>query len=302
MNITMPVDRPTHGCLATDERPPLRMGPYLTWSWFSAPTDAWRNIRVRMQESVRLRSQNFTLYKGPPQGKMLTEVCIKGLGGPEGMHFHLKHANSIMITQRDYVEGCLHWYREADLQPGNPEDGEWQECHYPEPKCLGGSHKILLLKEHHAMQGVLQSEEYNHPCIYGWEKEFLRGTLLDTWRKWMRVKAKPGITARHAKGWTEESRQKVSISMMGEKNHMYGKTRPESVRRAIGEKNKNQVFPEDRKEQYRERFSGEGNPMYGRCGEQSPVYGKRWWVNSDGKAVLALDSPGEGWKLGRKWG
>ena len=129
----------------------------------------------------------------------------------------------------------------------------------------------------------------------------MRGTLLDTWRKWMRVKAKPGITARHAKGWTEESKQKVSMSMTGEKNHMYGKTRPESVRRAIGEKNKNQVFPEDRKEQYRERFSGEGNPMYGRCGEQSPVYGKRWWVNSDGKAVLALDSPGEGWKLGRKW-
>ena len=117
------------------------------------------------------------------------------LADPRAYTTHLKHANSIMITQREYVEGCLHWYKEADLQPGNPEDGKWQECHYPEPKCLGGSHTILLLKEHHAIQGTLQSEEYNHPCIYGWEKEFLGGTLLDTWKKWMKIKAQPAIDA-----------------------------------------------------------------------------------------------------------
>ena len=65
-----------------------------------------------------------------------------------------------MITQREYVEGCQQWYKEADLQPGNPEDGTWEQCHYPAPKCLGGTETILLLKEHHAVQGVLQSEEY----------------------------------------------------------------------------------------------------------------------------------------------
>ena len=38
-----------------------------------------------------------------------------------------------MITQHEYVAGCLAWYKEADLQPGNPEDGVWHEAHYPVP-------------------------------------------------------------------------------------------------------------------------------------------------------------------------
>ena len=100
------------------------------------------------------------------------------------MHTHHKHAISIMITQREYVEGCLQWYREADLQPGNPEDGEWHECHYPVPKCLGGTGTVLLLKRHHAIQGVLQSEEYDHPCIYGWEKQYCTGQFKKLYRKW----------------------------------------------------------------------------------------------------------------------
>lgn len=100
-----------------------------------------------------------------------------------------------MITQREYVEGCLQWYKEADLQPGNPGDGEWHECHYPVPKCLGGTETILLLKEHHAVQGVLQSEEYQHPCIYGWEKPYLNGNVILLWKNWMKNKAQPAMDA-----------------------------------------------------------------------------------------------------------
>lgn len=89
-----------------------------------------------------------------------------------------------MLTQQEFVEGCLAQYEEIYLQPGNPEDGEWHECHYPKPKCLGGTETILLLKEHHAVQGVLQSEEYQHPCIYGWEKVHLSGELLERFTYW----------------------------------------------------------------------------------------------------------------------
>jgi hypothetical protein len=95
-----------------------------------------------------------------------------------------------MITQREYVEGCQQWYKEADLQPGNPEDGEWHECHYPVPKCLGGTETILLLKEHHAVQGVLQSEEYQHPCIWGWERKYCKGVYGELYRKWKHNHAK----------------------------------------------------------------------------------------------------------------
>ena len=113
-----------------------------------------------------------------------------GLGGPGDTPPHPKHATSIMITQREYVEGCQQWYREADLQLGNPEDGEWQQCHYPVPKCLGGTETILLLKEHHAVQGVLQSEEYQHPCIWGWERSLLSGEYLETYSYWMKSKGR----------------------------------------------------------------------------------------------------------------
>jgi hypothetical protein len=74
-----------------------------------------------------------------------------------------------------FVQGCLLWYKEADLEPGNPEDGVWEDCHYPEPKCLGGKKTVKLLKEHHAVQGVLQSMVYDYPCIRGWEINYLQG-------------------------------------------------------------------------------------------------------------------------------
>jgi hypothetical protein len=72
-----------------------------------------------------------------------------------------------MLSQKEFVEGCYNWYREADLQPGNPEDGVWDAAHYPIPKCKGGTETILLLREHHAIQGVIQSEELQWKCLWG---------------------------------------------------------------------------------------------------------------------------------------
>jgi hypothetical protein len=89
-----------------------------------------------------------------------------------------------MLTQQEWVEGCYAYYSENGYEPGNPEDGNWQECHYPTPKCLGGETTILLLKQHHAVQGVLQCEEYSHPCVWGWEHNYLTGEMLALYKKW----------------------------------------------------------------------------------------------------------------------
>jgi hypothetical protein len=78
-------------------------------------------------------------------------------------------------NQHEFVGNCIAWYKKADLTPGNPEDGIWHKAHYPVPKCLGGTDWIWLLKEHHAVQGVLQSMEYEHCCLGGWEKHCLTG-------------------------------------------------------------------------------------------------------------------------------
>jgi hypothetical protein len=100
-----------------------------------------------------------------------------------------------MITQREFVEGCLCYYAENWYEQGNPEDGKWEIAHYPVPKCKGGTETILLLREHHAVQGVLQSEEFNHPCIGYWEQDYLPSEylpLLSKWRKVLQTLAKEG--------------------------------------------------------------------------------------------------------------
>jgi hypothetical protein len=45
--------------------------------------------------------------------------------------------------------------------------------------------------EDHAIHGVLQSEVFQHPCIYGWEAEYLDGELYDLCKKWHSLKAVP---------------------------------------------------------------------------------------------------------------
>lgn len=48
-------------------------------------------------------------------------------------------------------------------------------------------------------------------------------------------------------------------------------------------------------------FEGELHPLHGRRGQESPMFGRVWWVNSDGtKETHAFVSPGEGWRQGRK--
>ena len=91
---------------------------------------------------------------------------------------------SFKRAHRDYVSGVLSFYHENDIRPGDPNEGVWHLAHYPLPRCLGGQEEILLLEEHHAVQGVLQSEEYQHCCVFNWEKKFLTGYYLDLFNKW----------------------------------------------------------------------------------------------------------------------
>ena len=173
------------------------------------------------------------------------------------------------MRQKEFIEGCYNWYREADLQPGNPDDGEWQECHYPLPKCLGGTETILLLKEHHAVQGILQSEELNRPCIFGWEKDFLGELHLSLWQKWMKIKGQKMVEYRTSTEFrhTDESRERIRKAKVGRNNPMYGKTHSKESRNKIG----------------------------------NSACGKRWWVSESGTTKFQRECPGEGWKQGRNW-
>lgn len=124
-------------------------------------------------------------------GRVKLDAGEKFLGGSFLPKIRLK---SIM-DQYDFVEGAYQYYAENGYEPGNPDDGIWHDCHFPIPFCLGGTTTIKLLQEHHAIQGVLQSEEFNCPCVYGWEGKYLEGAYLREFKKWMAEKIKPARKA-----------------------------------------------------------------------------------------------------------
>lgn len=103
------------------------------------------------------------------------------------------------FSQHTYVQNVLRHYRLNDIQQGDPNEGDWHQAHYPRPRCLGSHETVLLLKQHHAVQGVLQSEEFQTCCLLGWEKEFVVGTKYEPlFYKWMRAQR---VAAGHSSGW-----------------------------------------------------------------------------------------------------
>ena len=97
-----------------------------------------------------------------------------------------------MLTQKEFIEGCYKYYADNLYEPGNPDDGNWEEAHYPIPKCKGGTAIVLLLQEHHAIHGVVQSEELGHPCVWGWEADYLPDEYLPHFNKWKLEASKLG--------------------------------------------------------------------------------------------------------------
>jgi len=85
------------------------------------------------------------------------------------------------MDQHRFVKERLAFYEEQGLIPGNPDDGDWDECHYPEPEGVG-SRTIPMLHNDHQQQGLYQSEEYGYPCFFnGDAKRFLDNNWCSNW-------------------------------------------------------------------------------------------------------------------------
>lgn len=108
------------------------------------------------------------------------------------------------LSHRTYVEGVLRHYHENDIVPEDPNEGIWHLAHYPLPKRLGGTQVICLLREHHAVQGVLQSEEYECMCFAMWERTYLPPELLPLYDKWKSWQSAENLKAWYASMTPEE--------------------------------------------------------------------------------------------------
>lgn len=121
------------------------------------------------------------------------------------------------MNQHSWVYGCYQYYLDNYIEPGNPEDGVWEAAHWPVPACRGGTKTILLLKEHHAVHGVLQSEEWQYPCVFGWEAEYLEDELLTLMKKWHGIKSSKCTKTRianHSKEQISEWAKAAQVAFM----------------------------------------------------------------------------------------
>jgi hypothetical protein len=110
------------------------------------------------------------------------------------------------MNHHDYVQNCIRFYKENDITPGDPEEGTWNNAHYPLPKGQG-NHTIPLLWEHHQVQGILQSEECGKCCFWlGDARRFLNnGSFVENWfelwdlyEKWSSIAGRKAVEKAHS--------------------------------------------------------------------------------------------------------
>jgi hypothetical protein len=90
-----------------------------------------------------------------------------------------------MVTQEDFVESCRSKYVWEHIPKGQI----WHDAHYPTPECKGGTITVPLWESDHAAHNVIQSEELNYPCIFGWEINYLVEDyeyLVPIFYKWLK--------------------------------------------------------------------------------------------------------------------
>jgi hypothetical protein len=127
---------------------------------------------------------------------------------------------NMALSQFDFVESCLSKYR----QEGLPSGQQWEYAHYPTPKCMGGTEVVRLWSCDHSLQGLLQSEEYDRPCIHTFSLEKDRRNLehyypdqLPLLDKWVREKGrrngKTHIAALLAHPNTFDNRKSTAVAM-----------------------------------------------------------------------------------------
>ena len=84
-----------------------------------------------------------------------------------------------MQTQQAFLTDIQDYYEIEDIKAGDP-DHVWEMAHYPTPRHMDGKRKVPLTKYHHALHGVIQSEETGTCCIFGWEaNEIHQGPFVD---------------------------------------------------------------------------------------------------------------------------
>ena len=217
-----------------------------------------------------------------------------------------------MLPNEVFALACRERYAEDGLVV-DESNGEFAHC--PLPKGLGETGYYLLHGDRQ-WQGLLQSKDLGRRCFWvgdakKWlsEANFVEGyfDLWDIFEEFNKhseehnrkiSEAAKGNSNCQGRLLSKETRRKMSESSKG-KTHsnatklklseiQRGKTLSKETKRKISEANKNPS--EETRKKLSEALKGDKNPNFG----------KKWWSNGCGNIKMSIESPGKGWKLGRK--
>ena len=100
----------------------------------------------------------------------------------------------MLPSTQTFIDTVLASYEANQTAQDEPET-IFEGAHHPVPRHQGGKTKVALLKQHHAIHGVLQSAETQTCCVFGWEYDLILNgpfvadwfDLLDACDKWLSI-------------------------------------------------------------------------------------------------------------------
>ena len=192
------------------------------------------------------------------------------------------------MNQYDFVETCLSKYKWESLPFGQ----QWEEAHFPLPECLGGTETIWLWSCDHSLQGLLQSDEFNHPCLHGYayQKDLANLQLyyseyvskLEFWIHELRVRAFKSLTPQQRSERNRKANLNRSVEFkrgLGKSlgsTGLGGKAHAEKTRKGVigvSPLGREYLFTSMREA---ETFSGVGRGLIRRCCNGKQPLSKGW--------------------------
>jgi len=132
------------------------------------------------------------------------------------------------MKQTLFLNKVLKYYKENDIQVGDPNEGTWEKAHTPLPSSLGNSTQ-LLLREDHIVHDLYQSWELDEIHFFiGHAKKLLyfSGEFVENWfdlcdiyedlvKKWERGPGCRGASTLELKEWSKLGHQSCKNKGVG---------------------------------------------------------------------------------------
>ena len=177
------------------------------------------------------------------------------------------------------------------------------ENEQPDGWIKGRLEEYIRTGEQHPNYGKINPTKVGGLKWYNNEKEmfrFVEGEQPEGWVKGTLHKGENNPN--YGRIVTEEQKRSQSEKMSGENHPFYGKPCSEERRRNISKANKGRKLTEEQRNNISDRMIGKGigkdNPNYKNRGENSPLYGKKWYNNGTEQAMFNEATQPVGWVAG----